>query len=162
MKQTVSPADVFRHPLHLLAFGFGSGLSPVAPGTVGTLAAVPFYLLLAQLDLPLYLLTLVVTFAVGIPICGITCRHLGRHDHGGVVWDEFVGFWVTMIAAPTGWPWIVAGFLLFRFFDIWKPLPIGYFDRRMSGGLGVMIDDVLAGAYAWLCLQLLGWLLGSL
>lgn len=161
MKDAVSPVSVFRHPLHLLAFGFGSGLSPVAPGTVGTLAAVPLYLLLAQLDLPLYLLAVLVTFAVGIPVCGITCRHLGRHDHGGVVWDEFVGFWVTMIAAPAGWPWIVAGFLLFRCFDIGKPFPIGFFDRRMHGGLGVMIDDVLAGAYAWLCLHLLAWLLGT-
>lgn len=157
MKHSVPPASVFRNPLHLMAFGFGSGLSPVAPGTVGTLAAVPLYLLLTQLDLPLYLLAVLVTFIVGIPICGITCRHLGRHDHGGVVWDEFVGFWVTMIAAPSGWPWIVAGFLLFRFFDIWKPFPIGFFDRRMHGGLGVMIDDVLAAAYAWLSLRLLAW-----
>lgn len=155
MRQTVSPASVFKQPLHLLAFGFGSGLSPVAPGTVGTLAAIPLYLLLMQLDLPFYLLAVLGAFALGIPICGITCRNFGRDDHGGVVWDEFVGFWITMIAAPSGWMWIIVGFLLFRFFDIWKPFPISFFDRHMHGGLGVMLDDALAGTFAWLSLQLL-------
>jgi phosphatidylglycerophosphatase A len=143
------------NPVHLLALGFGSGLSPVAPGTAGTLVAIPFYLLLAQLPLPWYLLVLVVAFGVGIYLCERTARDLGVHDHGGIVWDEFVGFWLTMVAAPPGWPWVVAGFLLFRLFDIVKPFPINWFDRHIKGGLGIMLDDALAGSFAWLCLQLL-------
>lgn len=77
------------------------------------------------------------------------------HDHGGIVWDEFVGFWLTMLVAPPGWGWIVVGFLLFRLFDILKPFPISYFDRHIKGGLGIMLDDALAGSFAWLVLQLL-------
>jgi phosphatidylglycerophosphatase A len=146
---------VLRNPVHLLAFGFGSGLAPKAPGTFGTLAAVPFYLLLAQLPLPLYLLVLVLAFGIGIWICDKTARDLGVHDHGGIVWDEFVGFWLTMLVAPPGWPWVVAGFVLFRLFDIVKPFPINWLDRHVKGGLGIMLDDALAGSFAWLCLQLL-------
>lgn len=145
---------VFTHPVHFLAFGFGSGLAPFAPGTVGTLAAVPLYLMLEQLSLPLYLLMVAVAFFVGVWICGVSGRELGVHDHGGIVWDEFVGFWITMAAAPSGWGWIVVGFLLFRLFDIWKPWPIRWADRRVSGGLGVMLDDLIAGIYAALFLQL--------
>ncbi|HTR01536.1 MAG TPA: phosphatidylglycerophosphatase A [Candidatus Acidoferrum sp.] len=141
------------NPVHLLALGFGSGLAPKAPGTFGTLAAIPFYLLLALLPLPVYLLVLIVAFGFGIYICGKTARDLGVHDHGGIVWDEFVGLWLTMVAAPPAWPWIVAGFLLFRLFDIVKPFPISYLDRHIKGGLGIMIDDALAGTFAWLCLQ---------
>jgi len=143
------------NPVHLLALGFGSGLSPVAPGTAGTLVAIPFYLLLAQLPLPWYLLMLVLAFGLGIFLCERTAQELGVHDHGGIVWDEFVGFWLTMVAAPPGWPWVVAGFLLFRLFDIVKPFPINWFDRHIKGGLGIMLDDALAGSFAWLCLQLL-------
>ena len=141
---------VLRNPVHLLAFGFGSGLAPKAPGTFGTLAAVPLYLLLAQLPLPLYLLVLVLAFGIGIWICDKTARDLGVHDHGGIVWDEFVGFWLTMLVAPPGWPWVVAGFVLFRLFDIVKPFPINWLDRHIKGGLGIMLDDALAGSFAWL------------
>lgn len=147
------PPSVFRNPVHFVAFGFGSGVSPVAPGTFGTLAAVPLYLLLMQLPLVWYLLMLVVTFGVGIWLCERTARDLGVHDHGGIVWDEFVGYWLTMVAAPSGWQWVVAGFVLFRLFDIWKPFPISWLDRHVKGGLGIMVDDIIAGAYAWLCLQ---------
>lgn len=145
---------VFTNPIHFLAFGFGSGLAPFAPGTFGTLAAVPLYLLLAQLSLPVYLLLVVLSFIFGVWICGRAGDDLGVHDHGGIVWDEFVGLWITLIAAPAGWGWIVVGFLLFRLFDIWKPWPIGWADRQVSGGLGVMLDDVIAGIYALLLLQL--------
>ena len=148
------------NPIHLLAFGFGSGLSPKAPGTFGTLAAVPLYLLLAPLPLPLYLMIVAVTFALGVGICGITSDDLGVHDHSGIVWDEFVGLWVALIAAPPGWWWIVVGFLLFRLFDIWKPWPSGWADRRVSGGLGIMLDDLIAGLYALAVLQVSAWLLG--
>ena len=145
---------VFTDPVHFFAFGFGSGLAPFAPGTFGTAAAIPLYLLMAPLSLPLYLALVVVSLVFGVWVCGKAGADLGVHDHGGIVWDEFVGLWITLIAVPAGWEWIVAGFLLFRLFDIWKPWPIGWADRQVSGGLGVMLDDVIAGLYAWLILQL--------
>lgn len=153
MKRNSVPPSVFRNPVHFLAFGLGSGAAPVAPGTFGTLAAVPLYLLLAQLPLLLYLLAVLLAFALGIWLCGRCAADLGEHDHGGIVWDEFVGFWLTMVAAPEGWQWIVAGFLLFRFFDVLKPFPINYFDRHIHGGFGIMLDDALAGTFAWFVLQ---------
>ena len=149
-----SGKTVFTRPTHFLAFGFGSGLMPIAPGTAGTLAAVPLYLLMTPLSLPLYLVVVATAFLIGIWICGRVGEDLGVHDHGGIVWDEFVGFWITMAAAPSGWGWIVAGFLLFRLFDIWKPWPIRWADRQVTGGLGVMLDDLIAGIYALLVLQL--------
>ena len=145
------------NPIHLLAFGFGSGLAPKAPGTFGTLAAVPLYFALAPLSLPLYLLIVVASFAFGVWICDITSKDLGVHDHPGIVWDEFVGLWVTLIAAPAGWWWVAVGFLLFRLFDIWKPWPIGWADRRVSGGFGIMLDDLIAGLYGLAVLQALAW-----
>ncbi len=149
------PASVFRNPVHFLAFGLGCGLAPRAPGTFGTLAAVPFYLLLNQLPLAGYALALIALFGVGIWLCEKTARDLGVHDHGGIVWDEFVGYWLTMLAAPPEWWWMVVGFVLFRFFDIVKPFPISWFDKHIKGGFGIMLDDAVAGSFAWLCLQLL-------
>ncbi|MDR0782004.1 MAG: phosphatidylglycerophosphatase A [Pseudomonadales bacterium] len=147
---------VLRHPVHFVAFGFGSGLAPRAPGTFGTLAAVPCYLVLHHyLPLPYYLVMLVLAFGVGTWLCGRTAQAMGVHDPGGIVWDEFVGFWLTMVLAPPGWLWVVLGFVLFRFFDVLKPFPINWLDRRIKGGLGIMLDDVVAGLFAWLCLQLL-------
>ncbi len=146
---------ILRDPVHLLAFGFGSGLSPKAPGTVGTLVAIVPYLLFSQLPLPAYLLILLLSFGLGIYLCGKSAELLGVHDHGGIVWDEFVGFWITMLVAPQGWVWILLGFLLFRFFDILKPFPISYLDKQLGGGLGIMIDDAVAGTFAWFCLQLI-------
>lgn len=153
MKRNSVPPSVFRNPVHFLAFGLGSGAAPVAPGTFGTLAAVPLYLLLARLPLGLYLLVLLLAFALGVWLCGRCAEDIGEHDHGGIVWDEFVGFWLTMVAAPEGWQWVLAGFLLFRFFDVLKPFPINYFDKHVRGGLGIMLDDALAGAFAWFVLQ---------
>lgn len=146
---------ILRNPVHLLAFGFGSGLSPKAPGTVGTLVAIVPYLLFSQLPLPAYLLILLFSFGLGIYLCGKSAELLGVHDHGGIVWDEFVGFWITMLVAPQGWVWILLGFLLFRFFDILKPFPISYLDKQLGGGLGIMMDDAVAGTFAWFCLQLI-------
>jgi phosphatidylglycerophosphatase A len=94
-----------------------------------------------------------VLIAHSIWLCERTSRDLGVHDHGGIVWDEFVGFWLTMVAAPEGWHWLLAGFLLFRLFDILKPFPINYLDRHIHGGLGIMLDDAVAGSFAWFCLQ---------
>ena len=140
--------------MHLLSLGFGSGLAPVAPGTFGTLAAIPFYLLLAQLTLPVYLAIILAGFALGVFLCRYTSDALGEHDHSGIVWDEFIGFWITMIAVPSTWPWILTGFVLFRFFDIVKPWPVSLADAKMKGGFGIMIDDVLAGIYALACVHI--------
>ncbi|ANG61373.1 phosphatidylglycerophosphatase [Marinobacterium aestuarii] len=146
---------VWRNPVHFLAFGFGSGLAPRAPGTFGTLAAIPLYLLMTLLPLWGYLLVLVVAAGLGIYLCGRTARDMGVHDHPGIVWDEFVGFWITMLFVPVNWVWILVGFALFRLFDIWKPWPIRMVDQKVEGGFGIMLDDVLAGIYALLVLQLL-------
>ena len=147
--------QLLSNPNHLFAFGFGSGLAKKAPGTFGTLAAIPFFLLLQNLSWPLYLSWLLVTFALGVFWCDRSSKALGVHDHGGIVWDEFVGFWITMFMAPAGWIWILIGFVLFRLFDILKPWPINWLDKKVHGGFGIMIDDVLAGIYALLVLQLI-------
>jgi phosphatidylglycerophosphatase A len=152
-------SDLCRSPSLLLAFGFGSGLSPKAPGTMGTLAAVPLYLLLSQLPLWLYLAIVIAGFGLGVVICSQASKLLQVHDHGGIVWDEIIGYWLTMVLAPPGWWWIVAGFVLFRVFDILKPWPISIADKKISGGFGIMIDDVLAAVYALICLQFAAWLL---
>lgn len=159
MHVIVPAKTVFSSSVHFLAFGFGSGLSPFAPGTAGTLAAIPLYLLLAQLPLWGYVAVLLLMSLAGIWICGESSRRLGVHDHGGIVWDEFAGFLLTMLAAPAGWMWIVVGFFLFRMFDIWKPWPIRLVDRDVPGGFGIMFDDILAGVYAWLVLQALAYFL---
>ncbi len=150
-----APSSVWKNPIHFLAFGLGSGAAPKAPGTFGTLAAIPLFLLLQPLALHWYLLVLVVTFVVGIYLCGKTSEDMGVHDHSGIVWDEFVGYWVTMFAAPAGWLWIVIGFVLFRIFDIAKPWPISWADKKVHGGFGIMLDDLLAGLMALAVMQLL-------
>ena len=147
--------QLLANPNHLFAFGFGSGLAPKAPGTFGTLAAIPFFLLLQNLSWPVYLSWLLITFALGVLWCDRSSKALGVHDHGGIVWDEFVGYWITMFMAPAGWVWILVGFVLFRFFDILKPWPISWLDKKVHGGFGIMIDDALAGIYALIVLQLI-------
>ena len=154
MKVEFGPA-LLRDPRHFLALGFGAGLAPRAPGTFGTLVAIPPYLLLAQLPWPVYLGVTLAAFLLGVYLCGFTSRALGVHDHGGIVWDEVVGFWVTMIALPPQWPLILAGFVLFRLFDIVKPWPVRIADARVSGGFGIMFDDLLAALYALGILHLL-------
>jgi phosphatidylglycerophosphatase A len=149
-----SPGSLWRDPLHLLAFGLGAGLAPVAPGTAGTLVAVPLYLLVWNWPTVWYAVLVCAMLLAGIWICGRTARALGVHDHPGIVWDEIVGLLITMSLAPAGWPWLLAGFLFFRFFDIVKPWPIHWLDRHTPGGLGIMLDDVLAGVYAGICLML--------
>lgn len=143
------------NPVHLLALGFGSGLSPIMPGTMGTLAAIPLYWLIQGLSAPWYIAILVLGFIVGIWICDVATKAIGQPDHGAIVWDEIIGFGITMFAAPAGIVWIVVGFVLFRIFDIVKPWPIRWFDRRIHGGFGIMLDDVIAGLFALACLQLL-------
>ncbi|NND68877.1 MAG: phosphatidylglycerophosphatase A [Halioglobus sp.] len=141
-------------PAQLLAFGFGAGLSPKAPGTVGTVFAVALYLIFAHLPLWQYTLVVLASIPVGIWVCGVASRQLGVHDHPGIVWDEFSGYWITMWAVPAEWLWIIAGFATFRIFDIIKPWPIRVADRRVGGGLGIMLDDIMAGLLACLTLHI--------
>jgi len=149
------PQDIIFHPIHFLSLGLGSGLSPFAPGTAGTLMAVLLYIPLSMLPLTLYVAVLIIGSLVGIYLCEKTSNKLGGHDHPAIVWDEFLGFWLTMLFAPSGWMWIVVGFVLFRLFDIWKPWPISVIDHKVKGGFGIMLDDLVAGAYALVVLQLL-------
>lgn len=150
-----------KNPIHLLAFGLGSGLAPKAPGTFGTLAALPiWWFALTSLSTELYSLVLVISFIVGVLVSEITSRDMGVHDHGGIVIDEWVGVWLTLLWLPHGnglWPdlaWLAAGFVAFRFFDIIKPWPIRWLDKKVAGGFGIMIDDILAGVFALVVIQL--------
>lgn len=157
MPQAPTP---FRSPVQFLAFGFGSGLSPKAPGTVGTLAAVPVYLLVADWPLWAYSLLVLAAAVVGVWICQRASDQLQVHDHPGIVWDEFVGFWITLWAVPADWLWIAIGFVVFRILDIAKPWPISHLDRKVKGGFGIMIDDILAGVMACAILHVALWGLG--
>ena len=139
-------------PVQFLAFGFGSGLSPKAPGTVGKAVALLLYWLAPELTPVLHAVVLLPLTAVGIWLCGEASRRLGVHDHGGIGWDEFIGLWISGWALPKTLPWMVAAFLLFRWLDIRKPGPIGWLDRNTHGGFGIMIDDVAAGVVASLIL----------
>lgn len=150
-------------PTGWLACGFGSGLTPVAQGTFGSLAALLPWLLLRQLSIPLYVLVLLAGFAIGVWACDIAGRALGVDDHRSLVWDEFIGQWIALIPLllpallPTRfsmWWWLLAGFVLFRLFDVWKPWPIRWMDRHLKGGMGVMVDDVVAGIFAAVVLAL--------
>lgn len=160
---TVDPRSRINlsNPWHLLGVGFGSGLSNVVPGTMGTIASIPFYLLLVQLPFYAYCLIVLIAGAIGIMICQRTSDDMQVHDHGSIVWDEFVGFWITMSVIPMlglpvyDWKSILAGFVLFRIFDMVKPWPIGMLDRRIHGGFGIMIDDVLAGIMSAISLYIL-------
>ena len=150
-----SNKSILANPIHLLAFGFGAGLSPKAPGTMGTVVAVLIYLVLPSMPPTIYVGLILLSFVFGIWICGKTAEDLGVHDHGGIVWDEFVGYWVTMVMAPSGLFWVLLGFVLFRLLDIFKPWPIKWADKELAGGLGIMLDDVLAGIMAALCMKAL-------
>ena len=164
MKQAIINRDtiaiVWRHPIHFLSLGFGAGVLAIAPGTMGTVAAIPIYYFLQTQTLLIYISVTIAMFFVGIGLCAYTARALNTHDHPGIVWDEIVGFLITMMAIPFTWYWVLCGFLLFRLFDIWKPFPIKQMDKHITGGLGIMLDDVLAGLYAWSCLWMLIYLTG--
>lgn len=140
------------NPIHLLAFGFGSGLAPKAPGTFGTLAALIFVPLLWQLSDLMQVVVVAISFVIGIFLCGRTSDDMQVHDHGGIVWDEFVGMWATLLFMPQVWWVVVIGFVWFRLFDILKPWPIRWFDARVEGGFGIMIDDLIAALFAWVAL----------
>ena len=144
---------VFSRLDYFLAFGFGSGLMPFVPGTFGTLAAIPVYCLMMYLPPGWYLALVVVAFLLGVKICDKVSRDMGVHDFSGIVWDEIVGYLITMYCVPIGIKWIFAGFFLFRLFDILKPGPIAWVDKKVGGGFGIMLDDVLAAIPALLILQ---------
>ena len=156
-----SPLPRPRSALHWIAFGAGAGLAPRAPGTAGTIVAIPIYAALATQPLAIYLLAAALVIAVGVRVCGRTARELGVHDHPGIVLDEIAGFLVTMTALPFEWPWIAAGFVTFRVLDAAKPWPISLADRRVGGGLGIMLDDVIAGALACAALHAVRHVLGG-
>ncbi len=132
----------------MLAFGFGAGAIPYAPGTWGTLAALPFCFMLESLSAAQYAVFIAAAFAFGVWLCQLTGGNLGVADHPGMVWDEMVGYWIAVAALPPQWTWWLAAFVLFRIFDIWKPWPISELDRRVHGGVGVMLDDAVAGLFA--------------
>ena len=158
-KNTPIPQGFLKNPIHLLAMGFGTGYVPKMPGTVGTLVGILFYLPMVYLSWPVYIGVTIALFLLGIWLCEVTANHLGVHDHGGIVWDEIVGFLITMTLVPPEWRFVLLGFVLFRLFDIWKPWPIRWFDMGVSGGLGIMVDDLVAGLYALLVLQLIVYLI---
>jgi phosphatidylglycerophosphatase A len=147
MKWSAEP-KVLRDPVHFFAFGFGAGLSPVAPGTFGTAIAIPIVLLLQSFGLVAHAIFAVAAIVFGIYVCGESARRLGVHDHPGIVWDEIAGYTVTMLAAPHDWYWLLCGFMLFRILDIVKPWPIREADHSLRGGLGIMLDDIIAGVFA--------------
>ena len=143
------------NPIQFLALGFGSGLAPKAPGTFGTLAAIPLYFLLTTLTPTLYALAVLFMTIAGFYICGKAADDVGVHDHPAIVWDEFVGFFITMFMIPVSWQSVLLGFILFRFFDIVKPWPISFIDKKVAGGFGIMIVVVLAGVFALIIMQLI-------
>jgi phosphatidylglycerophosphatase A len=146
-------SKVVRHPLHWLAFGLGTGLMPFAPGTWGSLPGIALWWFGPQ-DLYLQLALAAGLFVVGVWITGASAARIGVHDHSGIVLDEIVGMYLTLLVIPPEPLWILAAFLLFRVMDIWKPWPIRELDHRLGGGLGIMLDDVLAALYAALMLLL--------
>lgn len=150
---------LLSHPAHLFAFGFGSGLLPTAPGTFGTLVAMPIFAALMFTPEPVHYMAIALLFFLGIPICAYTSKILGVFDHGSIVWDEIVAFLLVLEFTPLAWRWWLAAFLLFRLFDIWKPFPIRQFDTHFKGGFGVMFDDLLAALYAIAGVKALQWLL---
>ncbi|OGV31801.1 MAG: phosphatidylglycerophosphatase [Legionellales bacterium RIFCSPHIGHO2_12_FULL_35_11] len=148
---------VWTTPVYFVAFGFGSGLITNAPGTWGTLAAIPLYLLLLNIPSSLYFLITVLLFMLGTVVSEKVTNDLGVEDYKGIVIDEIVGFLLVMFLVPFSLSSLFLGFILFRIFDIWKPWPIGWLDTKIKGGLGIMVDDVVAAIYASVLLHLIIW-----
>ena len=153
------PASLLLNPVHLLSLGFGSGLVPKLPGTLGSLVGVGLFILLPVLDWKIYLAIVIFALLLGIFLCSATAKALEVHDHPAIVWDEIVGIFITLFMVPKQWLWILLGFILFRVFDILKPWPISLVDKRMKGGLGIMLDDVIAGLFSLIIIQITLYLL---
>ncbi|MDF1828433.1 phosphatidylglycerophosphatase A family protein [Cycloclasticus pugetii] len=157
--KTPSFKQLLANPVQMLAFGFGSGLSKKAPGTMGTLVAIPFYYVLIKFFESGYAAALILVVVSGVWICGKAADDIGVHDHGGIVWDEIAGYLLTMYWVAFSWQNVILGFVLFRLFDIAKPWPINWLDTKVKGGLGIMVDDLLAGLMSAGCLYVLTGLL---
>jgi phosphatidylglycerophosphatase A len=151
-KNTPTFKQLCANPIQMLAFGFGSGLAKKAPGTMGTLSAVPMYYYLSQYFADYYLLVLIVVVVSGFWICGKAAEDIGVHDHGGIVWDEIAGYLLTMYWVSFSWTNVLLGFVFFRLFDILKPWPINWADKQVEGGIGIMLDDLIAALMAAACL----------
>ena len=151
-----------KNPVHACALGFGSGLIPFMPGTFGSLAAIPMLWLTATLSQPIFIAITLTFCLVGIWFCGKTADDMGVHDHGSIVWDEIAGMYITFLFLPISWIHLTLGFLLFRFFDILKPWPIGPVDKNVHGGAGIMLDDILAGLMSCACLHCILFLIPGL
>ena len=149
-----SKPNVWRDPWHFLAFGCGLGTMPFAPGTFGSLLGLLYYWLMYPLGWGIYIALTLLATVFGFWLCGRVSKDMGVHDHGGIVWDEVVGILLTFLFVTPSLSVMVVGFLLFRIFDIWKPWPISFIDKSVKGGVGIMMDDVVAALPAWLCLQL--------
>ena len=147
------PVSIYKNPIHFLAFGFGIGALPKAPDTYGTLLIIPFYLLIIQLPMLVYPAIFLAVLLSGIYICGKTAQDMGVKDHPGIVWDEFAGFLLTMMFVPFEWYWLVAGFVLYRAFDILQPYPISLLKEKTGTGISIMADDLVAGFLAFLVLH---------
>ncbi|HEY5622137.1 MAG TPA: phosphatidylglycerophosphatase A [Gammaproteobacteria bacterium] len=145
---------LLKQPVHLLALGFGSGLVPKAPGTAGTVVALPLAWLMLAWPPAAKIAVIAILFATGVWICGESARRLEVHDHPAIVWDEIVGMLATCLAMPPDARWLPVAFVLFRFFDIAKPWPIRDLDHRLRGGIGIMLDDIVAAVFAAVCLTL--------
>lgn len=150
---------LIAHPAHFVALGFGSGLAPKAPGTVGTIVGLLLFYLIAGYALHLQLAIIAVFFVLGVYCCNVAGKALGISDHGSIVWDEIIAMMLVLTITPNSWQWWFVAFVLFRIFDIWKPFPIRQCDANLKGGFGVMFDDLLAAIYAMISLQILLWTL---
>ena len=144
---------VWKYPVHWLAYGFGTGLSPFAPGTFGSLVGVALFWFMASMPAIPYAIVVAVMFVAGIFICVQTAHDVGAVDPGFIVYDEVVGFLVAMYLLPTEWRWVVGGFVVYRVFDIWKPFPIHWVEDKLGLGSGIMTDDVISGIYTFIVLH---------
>ena len=152
-----TPRSVWTNPIHFISCGFGIGAIPFMPGTFGTLAAVPFYLIAVQWHISIYLAITLLLNVAGVYLCHVTNIAFKTEDHPAAVWDEIAAFFIVMIALPPTWPYILGGFILFRLFDIVKPEPIGWIDRNIHGGIGVMLDDIVAAIVSCAILHVIHW-----
>lgn len=156
-----SKRELIKHPVHFFSFGFGTGLMPKAPGTFGTLPAIVLVWLFAPLDVAAYMGVVVFAVIIGIYLCGATAKAMGEHDAPAIVWDEIAGYMIAMIAVPVSWQSLLLAFVLFRIFDIIKPWPISWLDKKVDGGFGIMLDDIVAGFISLVLMHVvlsLGWL----
>lgn len=157
MKVNQPPNTIWTNPIHFIGCGFGVGAIPIMPGTFGTALAIPIYFILIHFSWLTYAIVTLFLILIGVGLCGRINRDFGTEDHSAAVWDEVATFLIVLFLVPPVWYYILIGFILFRLFDILKPGPIGWVDRHIHGGVGVMLDDVLAAVVSWIILQIIIW-----